>query len=91
MQPWQLCCSTARPAPGIDPPVLHLQESPVCHLGIQGAFFYSETEKKESGSCKLKEALFPEGVVRHQYRLPKEALGSPYLKVFKRHQDGILE
>lgn len=74
----------------INPPVLHPQESPVCHLRIQGAFFYSETEQKESESSKLKEALFPEGVVRHHYRLPKEALGSPYLEVFRRHRDMIL-
>lgn len=39
MQSRQLPCSPARPAPGIDPPVLHLQESPVCHFGIQEAFF----------------------------------------------------
>lgn len=39
MQSRKLCCSPARPAPGIDPPVLHLQESPVCHFGIQEAFF----------------------------------------------------
>lgn len=31
-------------------PVLHLQESPVCHLGIQGTFFHSETEKRSQGA-----------------------------------------
>lgn len=54
MQPRQLRCSPARPAPGIDPPVLHLQESPVCHLGIRRAFFYSETEKMSQGAVNKK-------------------------------------
>lgn len=43
----QLCRSQA--APGTDPPVLHLQESPVCHLGILGAFFFSLKEGPGTG------------------------------------------
>lgn len=80
MQPRQLRCSPARPAPCTDPPVLHLQESPVCHLGIQRAFFYSETEKMSQGAVNKKKHFSLKGGIRHWHRLPREALGSPYLK-----------
>lgn len=55
MEPRQLRCSPARPAPDMDPPVHpHLQESPVCHSAIQGAFLSSETEKRSQGAVNKK-------------------------------------